>query len=82
MIWYCGAPSFLLWSVEPIHLSYVGSSKGRGSRAAGWFADHLEDQENQSMQSVALLDGIKGWATAGDEYTELMVEYDAEAWKQ
>jgi arsenical-resistance protein 2 len=28
------------------------------------------------MQSLVLVDGIKGWATAGPEYTEWMDEYD------
>jgi arsenical-resistance protein 2 len=32
------------------------------------------------MKSVALLEGVKGWATAGDEYVEQMVEYDEKAW--
>jgi arsenical-resistance protein 2 len=32
------------------------------------------------MESLVLRDGIKGWATAGSEYIELMLEYDAKAW--
>jgi len=32
------------------------------------------------MESVVLLEGIKGWATAGSEYTRWMDEYDQRAW--
>jgi hypothetical protein len=32
------------------------------------------------MRSVTLLEGIKGWARAGEEYTALMEGYEAEAW--
>jgi len=28
------------------------------------------------MQSLVLLDGIKGWATAGEEYVQWMDEYE------
>ncbi|KAK7185549.1 hypothetical protein DPSP01_010771 [Paraphaeosphaeria sporulosa] len=60
---------------------YCGSSKGRGARAAGWFADYIEDQGDTQMKSVALAEGIKGWATsAGGEYVEHMVEFDPSAW--
>jgi arsenical-resistance protein 2 len=58
----------------------LASSKGRGNRAAGWFDDYIADQGNKQMKSFALLDGVKGWATAGDEYVEWMVEYDAKSW--
>lgn len=33
------------------------------------------------MESIVLLEGIKGWATAGDEYNAKMQEYDAGIWK-
>jgi arsenical-resistance protein 2 len=33
------------------------------------------------MESRTLEEGIKGWATAGDEYVRMMDEYDAAAWK-
>ncbi|KAK5654047.1 hypothetical protein OQA88_7725 [Cercophora sp. LCS_1] len=55
---------------------YCSSSRGRGPRAAGWFSDYLSDQGDSDMQSLVLVDGIKGWATAGPEYTEWMDEYD------
>jgi len=32
------------------------------------------------MRSVTLLEGIKGWATAGEEYVTLMEGYEAAAW--
>jgi arsenical-resistance protein 2 len=33
------------------------------------------------MQSLILLEGIKGWATAGGEFVGLMDEYDEGAWR-
>ncbi|THW20082.1 hypothetical protein D6D02_01566 [Aureobasidium pullulans] len=62
---------------------YCGSSRGRGTRAAAWFADYLDDRHEDQvlMESIVLLEGIKGWATAGDEYNAKMQEYDAEIWK-
>jgi hypothetical protein len=58
------------------------SSKGRGNRAAGWFADYIADQGDENMKSLALAEGVKGWATAGDEYVQWMMEYDAKVWLQ
>ncbi|KAL6157075.1 hypothetical protein ACJBU6_04645 [Exserohilum turcicum] len=59
---------------------YCSSSKGRGTRAAGWFADYIADQNDDHMKSLVLLEGVKGWATAGDEYIKCMVEYNAQVW--
>jgi hypothetical protein len=33
------------------------------------------------MSSIILLDGITGWAHAGEEYVAMMDDYSAEAWK-
>ncbi|KAG9229910.1 Rhodanese-like domain-containing protein [Amylocarpus encephaloides] len=60
---------------------YCGSSRGRGNRAAGWFADYIKEQNNTEMESRTLEEGIKGWATGGDEYVRMMDEYDAAIWK-
>ncbi|KAK9371668.1 Rhodanese-like domain-containing protein [Lipomyces chichibuensis] len=60
---------------------YCGSSRGRGTRSAGWFADYVKDQNNSTLKSLVLEGGIKGWATAGEEYTQLMDEYVESAWK-
>ncbi|KAH8629481.1 hypothetical protein IG631_16738 [Alternaria alternata] len=49
-------------------------------RAAGWFADHIANQGDAQMESLVLLDGVKGWATAGDEYVQSMIAYDASVW--
>lgn len=57
-----------------------GSSRGRGTRAAGWFSDLLEDRNISSTSSVILLDGITGWAHAGKEYTDWMAEYNPAHW--
>ena len=32
------------------------------------------------IESVILEGGVKGWATAGKQYVELMDAYDAAAW--
>ncbi|KAK1757255.1 Rhodanese-like domain-containing protein [Echria macrotheca] len=63
---------------------YCGSSRGRGSRAAAWFADYISDHAggaDTEMQSVILEGGIKGWAAAGKEFTALMDGYDEDVWK-
>ncbi|KKA20397.1 Uncharacterized protein T310_5559 [Rasamsonia emersonii CBS 393.64] len=59
VVWYCG-------------IFFAGSSRGRGPRAAGWFADYLEEQGNTSIRSLVLEGGIKGWVSAGEEYTRSM----------
>ncbi|MCJ1409510.1 hypothetical protein MMC19_003591 [Ptychographa xylographoides] len=60
---------------------YCGSSRGRGKRAAGWFADYIAEQNNTEMESRTLEEGIKGWAKGGEEYVRMMDEYDAAVWK-
>ncbi|KAK4151152.1 Rhodanese-like domain-containing protein [Chaetomidium leptoderma] len=59
---------------------YCGSSAGRGSRATGWLADHIADQQDKDMKSLALAGGIKGWVAAGGEFVEWMDGYDAAVW--
>ncbi|KAH7176080.1 Rhodanese-like domain-containing protein [Dactylonectria macrodidyma] len=59
---------------------YCSSSRGRGTRAAGWFCDYIADRGDGEMESLVLLEGIKGWATTGGEFVEWMDEYDAAAW--
>ncbi|KAK3936353.1 Rhodanese-like domain-containing protein [Diplogelasinospora grovesii] len=59
---------------------YCGSSRGRGSRATSWFADLIASEGDTSMQSLALLEGIRGWANAGGEYVEWMDGYEAAVW--
>jgi arsenical-resistance protein 2 len=83
VIWYCGG----FYSVDMITTSSdantdlrLGSSAGRGTRAAGWFLDHLEDQNDTEVKSLVLSGGIKGWVAAGPEYTSLMNGYDASVW--
>jgi len=60
----------------------TGSSRGRGNRAAGWFADYIAERGDSQMQSLVLLEGIKGWATAGPEYVQWMDEYDQAVWQE
>ncbi|EON68279.1 hypothetical protein W97_07537 [Coniosporium apollinis CBS 100218] len=61
---------------------YCGSSRGRGNRAAAWFDDYIDDRGDSDMRSVVLVDGIKGWASAGRDCVELMDEYKEEAWRK
>jgi arsenical-resistance protein 2 len=56
------------------------SSKGRGSRAAGWFADYIVDKADKDMESIVLTGGINEWVAGGVEFIELVTEYQAEAW--
>jgi hypothetical protein len=66
--------------VEHCSLISTGSSKGRGTRAAGWFGDCIAKHGDEHMRSLVLLGGVKGWATAGAEFVEWMDEYDAAIW--
>lgn len=59
----------------------LGSSKGRGTRGAGWFDDLLQDRGVTDITSVVLEGGVAGWAKAGADFTAYMDEYDAEVWK-
>lgn len=59
---------------------YTGSSRGRGPRAAGWFQDVCQVRGSSKLRSMVLLEGIKGWALAGQEYTALVDEYESKAW--
>lgn len=52
-----------------------GSSRGRGTRAAGWFQDVVTRRGDSTMRSVILADGINGWFNAGEEYTTLVDRY-------
>ncbi|KAK3352123.1 Rhodanese-like domain-containing protein [Neurospora tetraspora] len=61
---------------------YCGSSTGRGSRGARWLSDYLLKVGDESIQSLALFEGIKGWANAGPEYVEWMEGYDASVWER
>jgi arsenical-resistance protein 2 len=62
----------------------LGSSQGRGTRAAGWFADYLRQQgvEERETKSWKLEGGIKGWVRDGEEYTALMEGYDKAVWEK
>ncbi|KAF9774791.1 hypothetical protein IL306_007175 [Fusarium sp. DS 682] len=59
---------------------YCSSSRGRGTRAAGWFSDYIANRGDSEMKSLVLLEGIKGWATAGGEFVEWMDEYEPAVW--
>lgn len=60
---------------------YCGSSTGRGSRGARWLSDYLLKAGDDSIQSLALFEGIKGWTNAGEEYVQFMEGYDASVWE-
>lgn len=46
---------------------YCGSSQGRGSRAASWAQEYIEDNGVAGIRSYALEGGIKGWVKAAEE---------------
>jgi arsenical-resistance protein 2 len=62
---------------------FEGSSKGRGNRAAAWFADYVAEQGNETdtIQSLALTKGIRGWVEAGPPFINRVSEFDADVWK-
>lgn len=60
----------------------TGSSRGRGTRAAGWFDDYIQKQKNPRMKSMTLAEGIRGWSEAGREYTALIDGYEEEVWRK
>ncbi|KAF1822650.1 arsenate reductase [Dissoconium aciculare CBS 342.82] len=59
---------------------YCGSSRGRGNRAAAWFADYLEERSDKTMQSLVLEGGIKGWVGEKGEYLQYVQGYDESKW--
>lgn len=79
------APELNYFCLRPLlaeeWIDYIGSSGGRGTRAAGWFQDYLDEKGDKDMESVILRGGIKGWATAGEEYVKWMDEYDESIWR-
>ncbi|KAI9373589.1 Rhodanese-like domain-containing protein [Aspergillus egyptiacus] len=80
---YPAIPTFYSLLVQsPVQevIWYCGTSRGRGVRAASWFADYIELQRETRLRSLVLEGGVKGWAAAGREYTDLMDGYDASAW--
>lgn len=60
----------------------TASSRGRGTRAAGWFDDYIADQGDEKMRSLVLSEGVKGWALAGPDYVQQMDGYDESVWAQ
>ncbi|MCJ1279894.1 hypothetical protein MMC21_007718 [Puttea exsequens] len=64
----------VIWYCVPV------TSRGRGNRAAAWFGDYLKEQHDSNIESVALYEGMLGWALAGSEYTQHIDEYLSEAW--
>ncbi|CAG9989459.1 unnamed protein product [Clonostachys byssicola] len=61
---------------------YCVTSRGRGYRAAAWFGDFLASKGESEIKSVALFEGILGWALAGDKYTAHIDEFDPQAWQK
>ena len=81
VIWYCGEFSLACATQFASRLmSSKGSSRGRGSRAAGWFQDLLTEKGDVDIASLVLVGGIAGWVKGGAEYTKLIDEYNPEVW--
>lgn len=79
VIWYCGE-FVCFFAFFAACLLVEGSSAGRGTRAAGWFADYISEKQDDRMKSLVLTGGIKGWVAAGREYVEWMDEYEEGVW--
>lgn len=58
------------------------SSRGRGPRAAGWFAGFLQEKKDESMESLVLEGGIKGWVAKGGEHVRSMEGFEPAVWCQ
>lgn len=56
------------------------SSRGRGTRAAGWFSDYIADRGDKSMHSLILEGGIKAWVAGGADFVDNMDEYVPSVW--
>jgi hypothetical protein len=90
LLWYVLRPIFsrdlfFTWtpSIPDILNLFVGSSRGRGTRAGGWFADFVEAQgDGSGIQSLVLEGGIKGWVGAGQDYVSQVDGYDEAVWKK
>ncbi|KAL4961973.1 putative arsenate reductase (Arc2) [Aspergillus stella-maris] len=62
---------------------YCGSSAGRGTRAAAWFADYIKEQGGEDkVKSWKLEGGIKGWVKGGEEFTKYMDGFDKAHWEK
>lgn len=64
-----------------------GSCGGRGTRSAALFANYLKTvaasrASPSNIKSWFLVGGIKGWATAGEEYEAWMEGLVREHWDQ
>jgi arsenical-resistance protein 2 len=91
VIWFCGefrnSPHTHVSVSRRCHSRTIltehhsGSSRARGTRAAGWFADYLKERNEQSMDSFILEGGIKGWVAGGKKFWELMDGYEESAWQ-
>jgi arsenical-resistance protein 2 len=82
VIWYCGIYPFLVDPSRKIIDQFPGSSRGRGTRAAGWFDDLIKEKGHESMKSLVLLEGITGWASAGTEYVDMIDGYEKGVWEK
>ncbi|ETS80711.1 hypothetical protein PFICI_08240 [Pestalotiopsis fici W106-1] len=60
---------------------YCMSSRGRGTRGADLFSNYLQARGDSVMESIILVEGIRGWANAGDKFTDWLDEYDASYWE-
>jgi arsenical-resistance protein 2 len=59
-----------------------GASNGRGPRCAGWFTDYIAEKGDDSIRSLTLEGGIKGWVKAEGKFTQNVDGYEPEYWKQ
>jgi arsenical-resistance protein 2 len=65
-----------------LFVDYLGSSIHRASRATGWFDDLIKDRANTNIKSLVLLEGINGWASAGEDYEIYIDDFVPRTWKK
>lgn len=73
--------SLFPWGDQINILKWIASSRGRGTRAACWFDDYLEEKGDKNTQSIILLEGVKGWVKGGAEYIDWVDDYDHAYWE-
>jgi len=57
------------------------SSRGRGPRATGWFADYLKEKDGPSMESSPWREASRAGRVEEINFVKLMNGYQEEAWK-
>lgn len=83
VVWYCCRLLPVLRGGDQANvLDCTASSRGRGTRAAGWFCDYLEKKGDESVQSLIVLEEVRGWVKGGAEFINWIDGYDKAYWEE